>query len=157
MLNRQLLDQVQTFPSAVRELIASAEGNEHIDALGYIRVAEHQAGIERRKYSSEVEAGEAGEVFVVERRREAKRSYNNASLLMKFAEALRMTPIQTIGYLVNNNIVSLTWSITNLRNAARDLDVSMTVAQHEITDGDEADIGEVWVDGYPSYKRIEPA
>lgn len=154
-MNEVLLREVQNFPSKVKSLLMSAEGDEHIDAIGEIKTAESGITSVRRRAGREVDDGDHGKDWEVKVGRTAVRSYNTMSLLQKIADARDMGMLETIGYLMNLKILKLTWQWTGLKEEIARNDITLVMAAHEIVDGDVADVGEVWKDDYPRYIRIE--
>ncbi len=84
--------------------------------------------------------------------RKAQRSFNTDGLLIKFADALDAPLLNTLMMLVDQDVLRITWQWSKLKAAAQTHDITLTVAQHEIANGDpDADVGETWGPGYPSY------
>lgn len=85
-----------------------------------------------------------GEHYRIVETRAAKRSYNTNGLLAAFTRPGE-SPNDTLKALLDADVVRLAWRWTDLQNLANDLDVTLSVAKHEIADGDpEALVGEVW-------------
>lgn len=150
-----LLGIVRNYPDKVRQLLLSADDNEIIDALGEINEANRRAGALKRTYGKELEDGERGEDWVVKIGRVSERSYNAPRILAKFADATGLSMLETIGLLQNEGVIEITFGYKKLLAAAVEHDVTLATAQHEIRPGDDADIGKVWKDDYPSYQRID--
>lgn len=155
-MNEVLLKHVQQFPRTARELILSCEGDEYIDALAEINDAEKGLGSLRRRSSKEASNGDHGTSWAIKVGRKCVRSYNNMSLIVKFADAMNVTVMQAMGQLIASKALRLSWQWTALKKEANEYNVTLAVAHHEILDGDEADVGEVWVDDYPKYERLDP-
>ncbi len=78
--------------------------------------------------------------------RSAKRSYNTDRILGRLVGRLADADLgDALRYAMERDALRLTWRWTELKNLYEHLGLSMTIASHEIEDGDtEADIGEVW-------------
>jgi len=155
-MNEVLLKQVRSFPRTTRELIMSCDGDEYIDAIAEIRRVEKSIAGQRSRHAKEASNGDHGKMWRIVIGRKAIRSFNSMSLLTKFADALDKSLLETIGYLMNNKVLTLEWGWSKLKKEANYLNVDLTIAHHEITDGDSADVGEIWIDNYPSYEKLTP-
>ena len=94
-----------------------------------------KAGL-RQKLMTELAPAAVGDGYKAIESRSAVRSYNTNGLLAAFGG---------LAPLVEANAVELKWRWSDLQRAADRFDVALTVAKHEIADGDpEALIGEVW-------------
>lgn len=152
------LDHIEHFPVLVKEAIVHARGEaDLVDILGTVRAAERGMQNERRRADAEIPPGTNGNRFVMEQGRAAKRSYNTPSLLGLFLkELMHDSLVTTLSYLLAKGIITIKWNWTPLQKETRDRGIGLRVARHEITDGDlDWDIGEVWGDGYPSYRRLK--
>lgn len=156
---------LSTLRSDIKAAIANAPDDPAlVDVLGLVRHAEIQLADLRKTAASELPEGTIeGKAYVYQQSRVAKRSFNLSRLFVKIWDALEngdipitLNGIDVIAYLVKHKVIKLSWSWTNLKKLAEQLDLPLTVAQHEITEGDEADVGEVWGWGTPSYKGISP-
>lgn len=137
---------------------------ELVDALGEINSFERWVADLRRTRASEVQAGATGTRWAFKQGRQAKRSYNTGRLMSRLWAALE-DYMNTQGHLlfqdvlrilVDEKVIRITWSWTNLQKLADKLNLSLMVAKHEIMDGDpELDVGEVWGWGSPSYEPVE--
>lgn len=155
MLDPTLLRQVRDFPKTVRSLAMSAETEEdQVDLLGWVRQTEKETAAVRRSLGSEAHDGDTGQHWRIVRKRVAKRTFNLSSIIPAFADAWQVTPLQALARLHREGAIVFDWKISKVRNLARDAGVTLTTAQREVSDGDEAHIGEVWQDGYPSYEPI---
>lgn len=148
------LEIVRRFPKAAQELIRNSGVDEVIDALAEVKLAESGGAAARRLGQAEIEHGDKGSRFRVVIPRQAERSYNTGRLVTKVAEAKGISPLRAITYLINADILRVNWQFTKLKQLMNELDLPLTTVPHEITDGDNADIGEVWGDGYPKYELI---
>jgi len=130
-----------------------------VDVLGEIREVEKGLANLRLKTAVEISAGTKGDDWVMNQGRECTRSYNNDALFATFMKAYGdgrddATLVATILDLVDAGALSFKWNWTKLNELAERLDVSLQIAKHEIADGDEEHVGELWKDGYPSYELI---
>ena len=149
------IGMLKALPKMARELVLNSSEDEIVDVVAEIRETEKGLADERKLAMTEIEGGARGREWYVAQSRQAKRSYNDMSLLTKIADAMDMSLLQSIGWLLNNGIITIGWKWTPLKELVRELGVEITTAQREITAGDPADVGEVWKDSYPSFKRIE--
>lgn len=150
-----LLNAVQQAPSLARKLILEAGDDRIVDALAEVRESEKGLATERKLGASEVEAGQTGKDWVLKQGKTCERSYNFPSIITKVADALGVSLLAALRYLIDNGAVELTWKISKLRPIIREQHLDITTVQHEIQEGEDADIGENWVNGYPSYERKE--
>jgi hypothetical protein len=96
---------------------------------------------------SEIVSGDAGVAYRAVKIRSADRSYNTDKILVDIMRRLSASAdlSHAVGYLRDADAVRLTWRWTELQQAARDLDLTLNVAKHQIEDGDpSAHVGEVW-------------
>jgi hypothetical protein len=156
-MNAASLRILQAMPTEAKELILSAQGNEIVDALAEIREVEKKLASVRQSAASEVEGHTSGTNWKVEIPRQGQRSFNFATILPKFADAMDASMIAALRGLVDSGALKLSWSVKALEQFAYDHDITLITAPREITDGDLEDIGVVWTDGYPRYERISPA
>lgn len=113
------------------------------DTVGDLRAAERVLADVRRMLMSELTGPVVGERAEVTESRSAKRSYNTSGLLSAFGG------FDALPRLVSQDVVRVSWQWSNLRRVAAAEDVTLSVASHEIEDGDtEALIGEVWESKY---------
>ena len=152
-MNDASLRILQAMPTEAKNLIMSAEGNEIVDALAEIREVERKLADQRRLAASEVEGHTTGVNWKVEIPRKADRTFNFATILPKFADAMDASLIAALRALVDSGALKLSWSITALKKLAYNNGVTLIEAPREITDGDPEDVGVVWKDGYPRYLR----
>ena len=83
-----------------------------------------------------------------------EKSYNGPRIIDKFAKAWGSTIFDTLVSLIAMDVVRLDWQFTKLINAAEQYDITIATAQHEITEGDDADIGVYRGKGYPKYEAL---
>lgn len=140
----------------MRETLLHADGDgETIDVLGEMRQIESGIADLRKGTQVEFESHQQGDRWRIVVPSPNKRSYNTPRLVQKFAEAMGGSAWNAFVWLYQNDVIRLSWQFTKLQRAAAKWNVTLTTAQQEIGDGDEADIG-VWKGkGYPSYERVE--
>lgn len=115
--------------------------DEAVDVAGRVQKLERSLADFRRLVMSELSGTEVGDQYRASGRRSAKRSYNTNGILAAFAQVVN-DPLQV---LLDADAVRLEWRWTELRDVANRFDVILSIAPHEIEDGDpEALIGEVW-------------
>ena len=142
-------------PNKVRwAIIDAANEADRVDILGTLKSAESRVASERQLAMTEIEKGTKGEIFVVEQGRVGVRSFNSMSLLAKFADRMGVSLLQAIGSLRDQGVLEIKWKWTPFKEAAREYGVEYSTIQREVTDGDEFDVGEIWKNGYPSFKAI---
>lgn len=154
----QAIAALEQYPAQVREALLGADGiGEVIDILGTVHSNRQQVWTHFKGAVVELEPGEAGDRFRYEAGRQADRSYNTPSLLAKIATALGDRPlIDVLQFLVNSDVLRLTWRWTSLKRLAEELDLTLSIAKHEITDGDvDADIGERWKTASASFVPVD--
>lgn len=116
-----------------------------VDVVGEVQRLERRLTDFRRMLVSELPAGVEGDVYRVEERNSASRTYNTNGILAAFTGAIEEGPEQALSDLLMERAVELKWRWTQLQRAANKYDVTLTIAHHEIEDGDpEALVGEVW-------------
>jgi hypothetical protein len=131
---------LKALPRLVKELILNATEEERVDVLGEVRFVEKAVAAERQMAMSEIHRGAEGQDWYVKQPRACTRSYNDSALLLKVADAKGMTLMQTIGFLLQNNVLVFEWKWTNLKELVRELKLETTIVQREIIAGDQADI-----------------
>jgi len=142
-------------PSLKQTLLNAHGEGEALDVLGDIKSIESQLATIRKGAAVEFEDGMAGKRWRFEQGRRSIRSYNTPRLVKAFADALGEPLWQTFVWLYRKDVIRLSWQQTNLERAAAETGIPLTEAQHEITDGDDADVGVNWKSAYPSYKRVD--
>lgn len=121
---------------------------ETADVVADLEQAERLLAGMRRELLAELPGPVSGRRYRIVEDRQAKRSYNTSGLLSAFGG------LDALPRLVADDVVRLNWQWTKLRREAERDDVTLSVAQHEIDDGDpDALVGEVWKSRY----RVEPA
>jgi hypothetical protein len=145
-------DAIRTDPppdEEVPDLIANID-----QAIGVLREV-------RSLLLAEVTGNVDGTDWRIVERRSARRSYNTGRLLGEFAAKMADDPepnpeavlARTIRHLSRVGALKLVWQWTALRREAERQDVTLTIASHEIEDGDpDALVGEVW----SSEMKVEP-
>jgi len=137
-----------------KEAITNADEGSLADLAGTTRGTEKQLANLRKLAVSELPDKVEGEEWRIERGRVAKRSFNTPGLLAKFAEKLDGSMLKTIGYLLGKGVIKIEWQWTKLKDEARAFEVPLLEVARTIEADDEADVGAVWVDGYPRYEAI---
>lgn len=96
----------------------------------------------RRMLMSEVTAPVEGREFKIKEARSAKRSYNTSGLLSAFGG------YSALPELVAKDVVRISWQWSNLRREATARDIPLVIEAHEISDGDDSLVGEVWASSW---------
>lgn len=153
---RLTLKELRELPARVKELVLDAEGEGGlVDVAGELSQIEKEFASARRMAASELESGVQGKVWRIYVPSPKKRSYNTPALINKFSEAWGATIFDTLVALIKMDVVRLSWQWKKLDNAADQYDITLRIAKHEITDGDDADVGVIPDVGYPQYKPVE--
>ena len=148
--------ETQLIPGRIKATLMAAEGEGGaLDVVGDIKSIETQLADIRKGAAVEFESGLSGERWRIYVPAPNARSYNTPRLVKKFADALEVTFWDAFVWLFNRDVVRLEWQFKKLLSAANEADVTLATAHHEITDGDDADIGVFKKKGYPSYERVE--
>lgn len=117
------------------------------DVIADLQSAERTLADVRRMLMSEVTGPLSGREYRLVESRTAKRSYNTSGLLSQFGG------FEALPRLVARDVIRISWQWSKLRRELEQADLPLTLAQHEITDGDpEALVGEVW----ESQFKVEP-
>ena len=119
--------------------------DDSVDTVGLLRAAEVKLSELRRRLVAEMDGTETGEHYRAVETRSAKRSYNTDGLLAAFVEAAGFDAWTAFTRLLNSGVINVEWRWKVLQAAADLYDVTLSVAKHEIEDGDpDALVGEVW-------------
>lgn len=157
-LTKRDYNWVAGVPAKVKELSLKADGDEElVDLIGYVRSAEIGLKSVRDGAAIELPANSKGKQWVMKQGRICTRSYNTSHLLLLFHNAMRSrgSLTRTLRTLLDLGVIKITWQYTKLMEVADQYNITLRVAKHEIQDGDpDADIGELWGRGYPSYEPI---
>ena len=82
--------------------------------------------------------------------RKATRTYNDSALLHSFwVDDLN----STLHSLMEHDVVRLSWQWSKLQAEANRRDVSLRIAKHEVADGDDEHVGELWATAYEPKAR----
>lgn len=147
---------IESAPKMAKRLLLAAEDTAQlVDALGTINSTERSLADERRLAASEVEPGDAGTVWSVEMNGKWNKSYDTPGLIAKFMDVYGLSPLQTLQTLIHEGILDLNWKWTPLQNAVKEHGLDLRVVNHEIEEGDDADVGRVWFEGYRKYVPTE--
>jgi len=139
----------------IKETVLRAQGEEElVDTLGDIRSIEVGLSNLRRSTAMELDDYIEGDRWRMKRPRKAMRSFNTSRLLARFSKALDLTVAATVSRLLADGVISLNWNWSMLKNYAEMHDVSLTIAQHEVEDGDVEDVGVYYKSGYPTYESL---
>ena len=139
----------------VKETLMKAEGEGAvIDVLGEIKQIEKGLTSLRQGTQVEFESYQRGARWRIVVPSPNQRSYNTPGLISKFTAALDTSPMKTIGWLLATGAIKITWGWQKLEEAAYALDIPLVIAQHEIENGDDADVGVYKAKGYPKYEEV---
>jgi hypothetical protein len=139
----------------VKETLMNAEGEAAvIDVLGEIKQVE--SGLASLRQGSQVEfaSGQQGKTWRIVVPSPNERNYNTPRLLQKFSRALDVSMAHTIVWLMQAGALKITWGWQKLEGVARQLDVTLGIASHEIVHGEDADVGVYPKKGYPKYEEV---
>lgn len=140
----------------VKETLMNADGEgEVIDVLGEIREVEKGLAFLRQGAGVEFDTGQQGKRWKVVVPVKNERSYNTPRLIRKFAEKIGGSSWDAFVMLWKGDVIRLEWQYKKLLAAAHRHDVTVATAQHEIIEGDDADIGVFPATGYPRYESVE--
>ncbi|MEN8233751.1 MAG: hypothetical protein ABFR89_02370 [Actinomycetota bacterium] len=150
------LRTLQEIPARAKVMLREAEGEDGVvDLLGEFRAVERGLASLRQTAASELESQTHGRRWKIVVPAPNKRSFNTPRLVAKFSRATGESLFDTIMLLLREKALSISWTWTNLERVADKYDVSLTIARHEITDGDDADVGVVKGRGTPSYEPVD--
>jgi len=128
------------------KLCPLSEG-ELVDVAGEVKALVAALTEYRKGLEAEMPSKAVGRGYRATESRSAKRSYNINGILGAFGRVV----YDGAGYddplrlLMAEDAVRLTWRWTQLQAAAEQHDVTLSIAKHEIEDGDpDALVGEVW-------------
>lgn len=152
------LDRIDNWPSVAKGALTLAQGTERfVDVLGQLNKSAGQVSSIRRRFQAEVEDGEHGELYLLKRGRQAKRTYNLSGILLKFQEKWQhVTVLVTLMRLIEEDVIRISFQWTNLRKLAADYDVPLSIVNNrKVESGDpDYDVGEEWFDSSPSYEPL---
>ena len=149
------LELLAKFPQAVKAAALDAE-DRLVDVLGTVSSVSSAVASWKRGAVSEVVDGEKGRDWVAKAGGSYKRSYNTTGLLSLISKEMQWSVAQTLGFMLNENMIEIKWKWTPLNKFLRDNNILALIIKREVEDGDEKfHIGEVWDSGYLSYKPIE--
>jgi len=125
------------------------------DAIGQINELRALAQEIVTNLKAEAPEGQVGELYQLKRDGAYQRSYNIQGLVAKRLDAdADMTVAEVLNEWFHEGVLSKALRWTQLNQWANKHNVTLTVAKHEIADGDvEAEVGEVWV---PKPLKVEP-
>ena len=147
-------DALEAVPQLAKYAERVAKEDELVDLAGLIGrmggsswsvLAQH-----KREMEAEIASGQSGKRWKATQSNVANRSYNPSAIFASFSKALNMDPMSVVMLLIDSDVIRLDWQWSKLKNLARVRDVTLTIAQHEVTDGEVDDegrsvhVGEVW-------------
>ena len=153
---RTKVDLLAKYPAAVKEAILTAQSDEELlDVLGTVVANTRMVSEQRRLAQSEVlptahEVTKSGELWSVEVRRAAKRTYNTPAIL----KTMQDNGVSFLD-LLSANVMSVGWKWQNLTRYAEQRGIRLTTEGREVPemgDPEGSHIGEIWGDGSPSWR-----
>ena len=148
------IEVIDAYPEAVKAAIMEAKTDrELVDVIGSIKSAERRYKVDVQGAVAEVkpEANHVlkGDVYAVETKNEAKRSYNTPNLMTKFqAEGVTLLDMLDAG------VLTLSWRWMDLKRFAKSRGIDLDIVEREVPTMDskeKADIGELWDTGSPRW------
>ena len=152
------LDEIAAFPQFVKATLLEADGDSQlVDALGTINSVQTSIGSIKLGTAAEVETETEGSYWRYEQSRKGMRSFNNAGMFVTLMRELEFESLTNLLlFLMERDIIRLTWQWTKLEKLLRIRNINLRTAQHEVSEGDpDYDMGEYWKSGSSSYKRME--
>jgi len=152
------LDEIAAFPQFVKATLLAADGDSQlVDALGTINSTQTAIGSIKLGTAAEIETETEGTQWRYEQSRKGMRSFNNGGM---FATLMRELDFESLTnlllFLMERDIIRLTWQWTKLEKLLRIRNIGLRIAQREVSEGDpEYDMGVYWKSGSSSYKRME--
>ena len=119
--------------------------DELADVIADLKEAERVLADTRKMLQSEVTGPMQGRDYALVESRRATRSYNDSALLQSFWQG---DLNETLHELMAADVVRLSWQWSKLERLADQCDVSLRIAKHEVSDGDEEHVGENWTTSY---------
>ena len=107
------LELLAKFPQAVKAAALDAE-DRLVDVLGTVSGVQSAVASWKRGVVSEVASGEKGRQWVAKQGGAYERSYNTTGILSLIAEHNDWSLAQTLGFLLNNDIIRIEWRWTPL-------------------------------------------
>ena len=148
--------ETQLVVGRLRATLLAAEGEGGaLDVIGDIKSIETQLADIRKGAAVEFQTGQRGNRWQIYVPEPNARSYNTPRIIRSFAEAIKGSSWDAFVMLWRRDAVRIEWQFKKLLAAANQFDVTIATAQHEITEGDDADIGVYPKKGYPTYKPVE--
>ena len=124
---------------------ATPGDDELADVIADLKEAERVLADTRKMLQSEVTGPLEGRDYALVESRRATRSYNDSALLQSFWQG---DLNETLHELMAADVVRLSWQWSKLERLADRRDVSLRIAKHEVSDGDEEHVGENWTTSY---------
>lgn len=147
-------DILEIAPRMKETLLRTKDEGEAIDLLGDVRDVEKHLASLRHTAQAEFQSGQSGGRWMMTIPEPREKSYNTPRLINKFAKAWGATIFDTLIQLIKDDVVRLEWGYKKLLAHAERYDITLAMAQHEIVEGDDADIGTYPGKGYPTYKAL---
>lgn len=113
------------------------------DLVADLQAAERELASFRRSLIDEAPGPVEGELWKLVETRKADRYYNESALLRDLTPEGGYVP-ETLMRLVAKGVVKLSWQWRKLQKEADEQNMTLAIAKHEVADGDEAHVGEVW-------------
>jgi hypothetical protein len=155
-LTKRDYDWLEGVPSKAKELTLKADSDEQlVDITGTIKGVEKALSGVRAGVAAELVSGTEGQRYRMTQGNRSQFSYNTPLLLKTISEALGLTLTMTLGYLLNRNIITIEWRFKALTSFLDEKDISISVARHDVTDGDPEHMGRWLKPDYPSYTPVE--
>lgn len=160
-----LIDPIEQATEAVRVVQQTHYTEAQLpDIVGRLKVLERFLASTRKNLEAEVGPGTpAGDNYQTSTARKCHRSYNTNGLLTAIRNGMdteAVDPVmlsEAIVHAMNADALRIQWQWTNLQKLVDELDVTLTIAKHEISDGDpQALIGEVWESRTSVVAKPEP-
>lgn len=152
------LAEIAAFPRFVKAaLLAASNDEELVDVLGAINSTQTAIGGIKLGAASEVEPDTSGTTWRYERSQKGMRSFNDDSMFAVLMRELDFKSLTNLlKFLMERDIIRLTWQWGKLEKLLRYRNISLRVADHEISKGDpDYDMGTYWKPGSSAYKRLE--
>ena len=152
------LDELEEYPKRVKLALSLAENDEETtDLLGVLDSNKRIVEGHRKLALSEIPNEVTGRRYeMAPKGGKHERSYNFSTLLSKLMDGTGMKLLELLIYLRERDVIRITWQWTNLTKVIREYNIELiTTTGGLVTDGDSADVGQRWKDGYPGFTRIE--
>lgn len=153
------LDAIDAFPKACKQVIMFADTDEKmVDALGTINSAAQRAQEEKRLAAVELNDDIEGQRWASEfKYGKYERWFNTPGLLRILMPALDYDSIsKLLLYLYQNDVIRIQWQWSKLKKLINHNNIDVHIVKRQIDDDDpDAEVGELYNKGNPSYTPIE--